>query len=322
MISAVVPTVGRPAALRVCMETLCRQTLPVAEVVVVHCGDDAETARVCADPAWARAGVECRYFFVPERNAARQRNFGVEQARGDELLLLDDDVELEAEWSAELVGALRREPAVGAAMGRLVNQPLAAPTFLWRMYRRLLVGEERRFAPGRLVGAGVPNGFPEDATEPIPCEWIGGGVTAIKRAAFLSVGGFAPYFSGSSPGEDLDLGYRLSRHWRVLYVPTARCLHHQDPGGRAGTADYQVQSMRAFYAIQRRAMGRTAAAALTHLLFWIAFQTASEVAALRKQWSARVLTASWARLRGVLSCLTWDLPRVTERPELFPGARA
>ena len=66
----------------------------------------------------------------------------------------------------------------------------------------------------------------------IPCEWIRGGASALRRDAFESVGGFASFFKGSSPGEDLDLGYRLSRKWKVYYVPSAKCIHHQAPSGR------------------------------------------------------------------------------------------
>jgi glycosyltransferase involved in cell wall biosynthesis len=42
-ISAIIPTVGRPELLRLCLDSLAKQTVPIAEVVVVHCGDDSET---------------------------------------------------------------------------------------------------------------------------------------------------------------------------------------------------------------------------------------------------------------------------------------
>src|SRR5689334_7722908 len=244
-ISAIIATVGRPELLRLCLDSLCRQTVPVAEVVVVHCGDDDETLALTNDPCWSNAGVDVRYFHHAERNCAQQRNFGIQQARYDNLLLVDDDIEVEPRWAEELFKPIWTDPAVGATMGRLVNQPLATPTLFWRIYRTVLHGPVKGFEPGRLIGAALPNGFPTDAEEPITCEWIGGGASALRREAFASVGGFASFFEGSSPGEDLDLGYRLSRAWRVYYVPAAKCIHHQAPSGREATDQHQYLSMRA-----------------------------------------------------------------------------
>ncbi len=321
-ISGIIPTVGRSDMLRLCLESVTRQTVPVAEVIVVHCGADAETRAVTSDPRWGAAGVEVRYFPFAEKNAAAQRNFAIQQARHDNLLLLDDDVELEPAWAESLFAPIWGDRTVGATMGRLVNQPLAPPTALWRAYRRLVASGRVAFEPGRLVGAAVPNGFPITVERPLPSEWLGGGVSAMRRAAFVSVGGFAPYFSGSSPGEDLDLGYRLSRHWRVLFVPAARCLHHEDPRGRSHSRDYQFQSMRARYAIVMRAFGASRAGALAHVMLWMAFQAISEAASLRKGWSPSLPSAWWGRLRGVASCLTWVPPANRNEPALFPGSVA
>lgn len=306
-IAGIIPTVGRPDMLRLCLQSLVRQTLRPVEVIVVHCGQDRETREVVEDPAWRAAGITCRYFHHGTRNAAAQRNFAIQQTACEWLLLLDDDVELEDGWVAELFAPLLQDGRVGATMGRLVNQPFLMATGWWRLYR-LLVGGSAALAPGRLTGAAIPNGFPDGVTDVMPTEWIGGGIAAIRRAAFESVGGFAPYFAGSSPGEDLDLGYRLSRRWRVLFVPTARAVHHAAAAGRSPSAEYQLQSMRSRYAILVRGFGRTRAGAVVHLLIWMMFQGASEVGALRKG-TARHLPSVWAgRLRGVASCLRWTPP--------------
>jgi GT2 family glycosyltransferase len=318
-ISAIIPTVGRADALERCLHSILRQTQRVAEVVIVHCGDDAETLAMAASPQWLSAGLEIRYFHHPERNAAKQRNFAVRQAKHDNLLLLDDDVELESKWAVELFKPIWEDAQVGATMGKLVNQPMAQPTFIWKVYRRLLsLGDENAFAPGRLIGAVVPNGFPLDAETPMPTEWIGGGASALRREAFLSVGGFAPYFMGSSPGEDLDLGYRLSRHWKVLYVPSARCVHHRNPSNRETRRDYQIHSMRARYAILLRAFEMRAAVALGHIILWIFLQGLSEMAALRNGLDFEFLYGWWGRLHGVASCLSWDPPETHPVPSLFP----
>ena len=317
-ISGIIPTVGRPDALRLCLTSVLRQTVPVSEVIVAHCGVDAETRLVTEDRVWRDHGLECRYLRIPECNAAAQRNIAIAAATHDNLLLMDDDVELNPDWAAELFGPIWNDARVGATMGQVIGQQWPTPSLWWRIYRRLLPGVRDPFQAGRLIPAILANGFPRDAVAPVPSEWIGGGLSAVRRQAFESVGGFARYFTGPSPGEDLDLGYRLSRHWKVFYVPSALCLHHQVPSGRTATAEYQFQSMRSRFAIMVRAMGKSRAVAIIHILYWLIFQTLADLAALRHQLRPTLVMASWGRLRGIASCMTWQPPANVNDPSRFP----
>ena len=303
-VSAIIATVGRPELLSLCLESLSKQTVPVSEVVVVHCGNDAGTRAVTDDTRWREAQLDVRYFHHPERNCAKQRNFAIQQAKYDNLLLVDDDVEVEPDWVAELFKPIWEDPKVGATMGSLVNQPMASPTFFWRVYRIVLHGRSRGLESGRLVGAALPNGFPATAREPIPCEWIGGGASALRRVAFESVGGFASFFTGSSPGEDLDLGYRLSRKWKVFYVPTARCIHHQAAVGRETSDRHQYLSTRSRFGILTITMGKSRHLALAHIGLWALVQFLSELASLRNGMKPDLLRAWAGRLRGFFSCFT------------------
>ena len=304
-ISAILATIGRPELLQLCLESLAKQTVPVAEVVVVHCGDDAETKVTTNDPRWSEAGMDVRYFHHPERNCAQQRNFAIEQAKYENLLLIDDDVEVDPHWVEELFKPIWMDSQVGATMGRLINQPMATPTFFWRVYRTILHGRVKGFEPGRLVGAALPNGFPTSTEEPVRCEWIGGGASALRREAFESVGGFASFFSGSSPGEDLDLGYRLSRRWKVYYIPSATCVHYQALSGRESIDQHQYLSMRSRFGILSVTMGKKRHVALAHIGLWAAVQFLSEVASLRRGVFRSDLPRAWSgRLRGFFSCIT------------------
>ena len=310
-VSAIIPTVGRPELLRLCLEGLSKQTVPVAEVIVVHCGSDTETLEVTKDTRWREAEMDVRYFQYKERNCAQQRNFAVERAKYENLLLVDDDVEVEQRWVEELFKPIWSDPSVGATIGNLMNQPMDKPTLLWRVYRRLMNGRVKGFEPGRLVGAALPNGFPTTASEPIRSEWIRGGASAIRREAFESVGGFASFFTGSSPGEDLDLGYRLSRTWKVYYLPSAKCIHHQAPSGREEPNQHQYLSMRSRFGILTMTMEKSRATALAHIAVWALVQGLSEIASLRNGIVRLDLPRAWSgRARGFLSCVSWSPDRV------------
>ena len=311
-IAVVIATLGRPASLERCLESLRAQTLPPLEVIVVHSGDDPGTKELCAR-GWGALRV--RYRRSPHKGAALQRDLGVREATHPLILFADDDVVFEPVWIATLAAVVTSDATVGAAMGAVGNQPWAEPRPIWRLYRRLVASRERAHQPGAVVGALVPNGFPRDATAPIACEWIGGGVTLLRKEAYASVNGFAAHYRGSSPGEDVDLGFRISRRWRVYYVPAARCEHHHSPAGREDLNRYYYLSMRSRYGFCRSSAHMGLARAWWHIGLWAVFQTLSEVAQLRHgRLRSGFLAGVWGRLRGAWSCVGWD-PAAERFPE-------
>jgi GT2 family glycosyltransferase len=303
-ISVVVATIGRPSALERCLASLRAQTLVPLEVIVVHSGDDSGTNEVCLRQ-WGSLRV--RYLKSPHKGAALQRDLGVREAAHAFILFADDDVVFEPAWIERLAAVVTSDPAVGAAMGAVANQPWAEPRPLWRLYRRLVASRDRAHQPGVVVGALVPNGFPRDAAAPVACEWIGGGVTLLRKEAYASVNGFAAHYRGSSPGEDVDLGYRISRRWKVYYVPAATCQHHHSPVGREDIGHYFYLSMRSRYGFCRSSAQMGVARASWHIALWAAFQTLSEIAQLRRgHLRSDFFAGFWGRVRGGWSCLGWD----------------
>jgi GT2 family glycosyltransferase len=309
LISGIIPTVGRADYLRKCLETVTAQTLKPREIVVVHCGTDEETPAVVADPRWTSAGIDCRYFHHPERNAAAQRNFAVQRAKYPWLLLLDDDLELEPEWTENLLRPLLEDSTVAAAVGCCTNQPpliFDSKTWLWHHY--LVTGRSPQSNEGKVIGAVVNVGFHALPTVPTPMEWMSGGASAVRRSMYEAVGGFAPYFTGSSHGEDFDLGYRLSRRWKVLFTPTARAYHHSAGQGREPRIQTEYHTIRSRFAIQVRAMGRSRVSAQLHSLIYMAFQSLSELIATLKGKRLRAMARLRSRLSGWLSCWLWNPP--------------
>lgn len=305
-VAVVIATLGRADALQVCLDSLALQTVLPAEIIVVHSGADPETRAVCGQD-WQSRGVRVEYYAYPRRSAALQRDFAVRRTRQPLIMFADDDMEFEPRWMESLLTELTRSSDIGAVMGRIVNQSIAVPTPLWRLYRRLVTGSSRAVEPGAVVGAQVQIGFPEDATAPMPAEWLGGCITLLRKDVYLSVNGFAPHFRGSSPGEDVELGYRISRRWKVLYVPSARCLHHQSPIGRETIGEQQYLSIRSRYAFCRSNAAMSAVQSLWQAGLWAAFQSASELSQLRRgRLRADFLGGCWGRLRGLWSCVGWD----------------
>lgn len=118
-ISVVVPTRGRPAALRRCLAALEAQTAPV-EVVVVEDVDGR-------GPAWAR-------------------NEGVRRARGEVVCFTDNDCEPVAGWAEALVGPILAGEVQAATGPVSIAAGATAADRAWEAIVRYL--QVRAAAPG------------------------------------------------------------------------------------------------------------------------------------------------------------------------------
>lgn len=143
------------------------------------------------------------------RGFAFAANAGIEAARGEIAVLLNNDV-------AVLPGALAVWPEWFA------DPALFAVTF------RALDPATRAFATGGKLGR-FRRGFWEtwqnyDGARG-PSFALVGGFCAVRRAMFLALGGFDPLFAPYY-WEDIDLSYRArKRGWRIVYAPSATVLH-------------------------------------------------------------------------------------------------
>ncbi len=107
-VSVVIPSRDRPLELRRCLASVRRHATPSLELVVV---DDGSRGR--DQVAEVAGAVDARVIRLEGAGPAAARNAGVADARGDIVLLLDDDCVVGAAWADGLVEAV-------AAGGRIV----------------------------------------------------------------------------------------------------------------------------------------------------------------------------------------------------------
>jgi GT2 family glycosyltransferase len=227
-LSVVIPTHDtRELTLR-CVATLAAGGVPDLQVVVVDDGgtdgtDEALHQRPQSPPE-TLADLEVLRL-SPAQGFTRAANRGLARARGDVLLLLNSDTEVEPGSLPVLLAAFARDPRLGAA-GALLHYPDGSPQ--WSGGRE----------PGLLWLFALASGLPPllarlprwRAVKPVGAapgavDWVTGAALALRRSAWEAVGpmdeGFRFY------GQDLDLCLRLRQAgWKVELVPDFRVLHH------------------------------------------------------------------------------------------------
>ncbi len=198
-VSVVVPVRNDAARLAVCLDALRASTLASREVIVVDDASTDESARVAE-----QMGAEV--VRLPVRSGpAAARNRGAALARGRYLVFVDADVRVHAETLARAAAVLDEDPTIDALFGSYDASP-SAPGAV-SQYKNLLhhyVHQTGRAQAGTF--------------------WAGCG--AIRREAFLAVGGFAASAYPRPSIEDIELGVRLTRAGRrVALRPEIQATH-------------------------------------------------------------------------------------------------
>ena len=89
--SLIVPVYNRPDEVDELLESLCSQTLKDFEVVIVEDGSQKPCKDVCDKYA---SILDLHYYYKENSGPGQSRNYGVERASGDYVIILDSDVVL------------------------------------------------------------------------------------------------------------------------------------------------------------------------------------------------------------------------------------
>lgn len=212
--------------LRVCLDSLRRQTHPDFEVIVVDNGSTDESVAMVQ-----REYPDVQLLALPENYGfVVACNRGAALARGEVLVMLNNDTEAEPGWLEALCRALEAHPEAGAAASKLL----------------LFDRRDTLHSAGDILG---PDFMPAnrgvwevDRGQYDHDPWVFGacgGAAAYRRTVWEQLGGFDERLYMYL--EDVDLAWRMQQAgWRTLFVPEARVYHHLSATGGGRIASYYV----------------------------------------------------------------------------------
>jgi glucosyl-dolichyl phosphate glucuronosyltransferase len=223
-LTVILCTYNRCRSLAKALESVAASQLPSAvewEVLVVDNNSRDETRGVVEDFC-ARYPGRFRYLFEPQPGKSYALNSGVQEARGEILAFMDDDVTVEPTWLQELTAALEGGEWVGAGGRILPEKDFSLPRWLALDGPYAMSGILALFelgdTPGKLE-------LPPYGTN-----------MAFRKEMFEKYGGFRTDL-GPTPGseirnEDTEFGRRVMTAGEQLrYEPTA-VVYHEVPRNR------------------------------------------------------------------------------------------
>ena len=201
--SVIIPVYNRPDEARELLESLCAQTCRDFEVVIVEDG----SAIPCKEVAEAYAArLDIHYYVKENGGPGRARNYGVERARGEYVLILDSDAVLPEGYIAAVEDELEREPA--DAFG---GPDRAHPDFT-PMQKAINYAMTSFFTTGGIRGGKkkLDKFYPRSFN------------MGVRREVYQALGGF----SDMRFGEDIDFSTRIFKGgYRCRLFPEAWVWH-------------------------------------------------------------------------------------------------
>jgi GT2 family glycosyltransferase len=224
--SVIVPNWNGAHLLGPCLASLREQTYRPLEVIVADGASRDGSEQVVAPFA-----PLARFLRLPANfGFAGNVNRGLRQARGEVLLLLNNDAEAEPRWVEALIDALLSSPGIGSCASKILHfDDRARIASAGDLLRRNGLAAQR--------GNGEPDDGRFDRDEQVFA--ASGGAVAFHREMLEDVGlfdeGFRSYL------EDVDLGLRARlRGWTCQFVPHARVYHRVSATGGGPLASYFV----------------------------------------------------------------------------------
>ncbi|NEK84287.1 glycosyltransferase family 2 protein [Blastococcus saxobsidens] len=208
-LTVVIATLGRPEPLTRALDALAASTLAPLEVLVVD-GDENRGARSVVAAHRGRL-VSLRHVPAP-RGLTRQRNVGLDEARGDVVLFLDDDVRVRPDTLERLLTAYREHDVVGAT-GCVVEPASNRIGGKGSRVRILLRGRGR---DGTFTRAGFPRRLVDESVT-TDIEFMQGAFMSARTSVARQVR-FDERITGYGLAEDEDFSCRLSRRGRIRYL--------------------------------------------------------------------------------------------------------
>ncbi len=190
--SVIVPVYNRPDEVDELLQSLSTQTLKDFEVIIVEDGSQIPCKDVCDKYADI---LDLHYYFKPNSGPGQSRNYGVERAQGDYVIIVDSDAVTPRTFLQSVEDELSREPA--DAWGG----PDAAHESFTDIQKAISYAMTSFFTTGGIRGGKkqLDKFYPRSFN------------MGVRREAYLALGGFSPlrFSKMSLYGEDIDFSIRI-----------------------------------------------------------------------------------------------------------------
>ena len=261
-ISIIICTKGRVDDIKVVAKSLLTQTLLPFELIIV---DGAKEKRIESEISSLIDGKFNFYYVSSELGLTLQRNIGIEQAKGEIVYFLDDDVKLEEHNLEEILKVYQAYPEAGGVTGLITNMPRS---YLRNTIQRFFM-LPYSFGKGQMQPSGHPawNHFNQNLTQ---VEFMYGAGMSFSHKVFQNLS-FDENLKGYAFMEDVDFSYRVSKKYPIYQTPKAKMEHYQSQVLRDKIRNLKIMTIKYHHYLFKKNMPQKLSNKLAYLWSSIGF---------------------------------------------------
>jgi glycosyltransferase involved in cell wall biosynthesis len=224
--SIVICTLNNVTGLEKCINSITQQTLIPNEIIIVHGDSNKEMEKSITKkirPILQSNLIALKYIKTI-RSLVSQRNIGIDNASGDVIVFLDDDVILEKDYFFYLFEVYQSKwnENLGGVQGSIIEASRGNSWSPIEVIRKIFLYANIT-GSGRLLASVNPSfcGNPQEIRE---VDIFNGCMMSFRRDILLK-NRFDTNFKEFWMCDDIELSYRISRKYHLYQTPLAR-LHH------------------------------------------------------------------------------------------------
>ena len=257
--SIIVPTCNRQTDLARLIDSILKQTLLPAEVVIIDQSDSDDTKKYVDSLAnQALSNIIFIYIYQDEKSSAAARNKGIDIARGEIVSFLDDDVVLFENYYEKILYCFTNDEKLGGVSGNIIVENKLhdwKAKFRKILYKVFLIDNFN----GKMTfsGFGYPlHSFEGENESPMQVEMLSG-CNMNFRKEFLKNDKFDEWFTGYSYREDAEISYRISQKTVLNMIPEAKLYHNNSRSNRMDIQARKIMEIKNYYYFYKKHAKKT-----------------------------------------------------------------
>lgn len=224
-VSIIIPVFNKIEYTKKCIESILKNTNEGFEVLVVDNGSNDGTEEYFAEITKSENRI--RYIKNPENlGFAAANNIAALKAKGEYLVFLNNDTEVQAGWLENMLKVAQNDEKVGAVGCKLLYPDLS-------IQHAGVVIVDNQIQNDPLQAQNIFVGEKRDAKDPnIIREYqaVTAACMLVSAKKFTDVDGFDELFWNGY--EDVDLCFKLRQQgYKIIYQPASEVIHHESKSG-------------------------------------------------------------------------------------------
>lgn len=205
-VSVVIPTLNRRESLLQTIDYAEKSILKPLEIIVIDQTIDpceAKKVKECCN----KSSLNVLYYHLATPSSTKSRNIGLEKAKGDIIVFMDDDVDVKPN-TFQIICDIFKDEKFSLVAGINENERVAHS---WKGYLFCKSSIKKRHI-GHVTKA-IYGRYPNTTQEMVDTEWAMGFFFAIRKSHLLQMGGlkFDERMEHYAYAEDLDFTYSYCR---------------------------------------------------------------------------------------------------------------